>query len=250
MLLTMPDEIVVAILARARPIAPCLAAVSATCRRLASICQEDSLWRAAAVVVMGARAVRALRLQTHKTFLRLGHRAQVTVHMWEIDQDWCRPPVRVGRVETCRLVQAKPAVAWPLLAVATTGALHAAACRHAMRPPYSCRVWVRQRHPKRSAQGARARLNACGPHVRSPDKAWFSLAPTGCDTHRRDMLTLDIYICKSDAETQTEYVPESLPGGASLDADGEPSSLAAWLPLETFWLSADACGVCHKQQAE
>nr|UDO47445.1 F-box domain [Pandoravirus massiliensis] len=124
MLLSMPDEIIVAILVRARPLTSCLVAAGAVCRWLASICQEDSLWRAVAVSVMSERAVRTLCLSSHKAFLRLAHRTQVTIHLWSrleyprgyAMSDWVQ---ELMHTRTYRV---------PILRVATTHMLHANVC--------------------------------------------------------------------------------------------------------------------------
>ncbi|WBR14627.1 F-box domain-containing protein [Pandoravirus kuranda] len=70
MLLRLPDEILLAIVDMARSTAAWLAGAGATCRRLALLCRDDSLWRSIAVDILGRAAVDALNADSHRLLVR------------------------------------------------------------------------------------------------------------------------------------------------------------------------------------
>ncbi|AVK76096.1 F-box domain containing protein [Pandoravirus neocaledonia] len=131
MLLRLPDEILLAIVDMARSTAAWLAGAGATCRRLALLCRDDSLWRSIAVDILGRAAVDALNADSHRLLVRF--MCTSTVHVVLCGANSFRDKQRV------------PRVALRLISVATSQALSKTVCTHFMCPPHKAHVWARQR---------------------------------------------------------------------------------------------------------
>nr|UMO79863.1 F-box domain containing protein [Pandoravirus aubagnensis] len=136
MLLSLPDEILLAIIGMTRPTAQWLACAGATCHRFASLCRDDSLWRTIAVDTLDQAAVGALSADSHKALLRFMHTA--TVHIVIQDSNSFRDKQRV------------PQATLRLNSVATPRALSKVVCAFSMCPPHKAHVWARQRDATKS----------------------------------------------------------------------------------------------------
>ncbi|AGO84387.1 F-box domain containing protein [Pandoravirus salinus] len=136
--LSMPDEVLLAIIAAARPTAAWLAGASTTCRRFASLCRDDSLWRMIAVDTLGQATVSALCTKSHKMLVRFVGTTRVHVNVVSLAAS-CRDGPVAARGAPYLQAERR------LDSVATLDALSRAVCAIRMCPPHRSHVWVRQR---------------------------------------------------------------------------------------------------------
>ncbi|AVK76095.1 F-box domain-containing protein [Pandoravirus kuranda] len=136
MLLLMPDEILLRILAAARPTVRWLLAARTTCQRFALLCNDDVLWKLAAVDALGQSAVAALRAPLHMALMRFVHTTKVHIVVSPYyGSSYFRAP-------RARERNAHPHPTHPLKAVATMRTLAMTICNIAMCPPHRAHVWA------------------------------------------------------------------------------------------------------------
>ncbi|AVK77149.1 F-box domain containing protein [Pandoravirus macleodensis] len=149
MLLSVPDEILLQILAAARPTVPWLLATRTTSRRFASLCKDDILWRLAAVDSLGRSAVAALRVPLHMALMHFVHTTTVHIVVAPYYASDCFRAPRAGERN------ASPYPTRSLKTIVTMRALAKTICDIAMCPPHRAHVWAAECDRTESHYGGR-----------------------------------------------------------------------------------------------
>ncbi|AGO85134.2 F-box domain containing protein [Pandoravirus salinus] len=247
---SLPDELLVAVLSWAEP--KTVGRMAMACRRMATLCDDDALWSAVLIRILGlamaSAADRIIQNVPRKTIVRLLLSAQVditsSVPALGIVRDWTSaftggkllPPS--GTVQSCRVLV-------PLLHVVTVKLLAGRAAAEFYHPLHQVRVWMADQLPS----GAWASLRLVSASTLSilypRDVPWWAAALAASVPVQEPVIAVHLLVINGRLGNLSlgEPVPPVVPACVARAAAAVPVEVGT--PFPSAWYACDSGYLCH-----